>query len=371
MRPLRPLCLSITLMLASLAAAQVSRIVIPAGTPEDLALQEISKEQDTAKRNEMFRDFADKYSANPAAVAYAYWQLSQSALAEGDPKSALELGDKALAAMPSAIEIMVSQVGVAQQLKDNDKIIGYAVRGANAYHGVGKPEKKDELSETRVVSEKAAFKEAYEFLEAAAFNAISGEQDPKRRVSYIERYLQAFHESRFDEQVRQYAIYTFQQLNDSARLAQFGEKALAANPNSVPTLVLLASAYAEDQKGGNLAKAISYARKAIELSKADGAGAERSQKLSAGVAHSAMGYALLRQEKTTAAIAELERATDMLQEDLSAHSTVLYRLGFAYAKLNRLSDARKVLNKAVQVEGPFQQASRELLAKISARATRP
>ena len=44
---------------------------------------------------------------------------------------------------------------------------------------------------------------------------------------------------------------------------------------------------------------------------------------------------------------------------------MLYRLGFAYAKLNRLNEAREVLSEAVQVQGPFQQPSRDLLAKVN------
>jgi Flp pilus assembly protein TadD len=44
----------------------------------------------------------------------------------------------------------------------------------------------------------------------------------------------------------------------------------------------------------------------------------------------------------------------------------LYRLGYAYAKLNRSAEARDVLNEAVKIDGPLQQPSRELLGKVSA-----
>src|SRR5581483_304111 len=127
------------------------------------------------------------------------------------------------------------------------------------------------------------------------------------------------------------------QLNDSARLLAYGEKALAANPNSIPTLILLANAYAEDSKGTNLTKA--------------------------------MSYALMREDKTLAAIAEFKSATELLKEEPNAYSTALYRLGYGYAKINKLTEARAVLNEAVNIPGPFQGPSRELLTKVnSARA---
>src|SRR5271168_4112844 len=77
--------------------AQMDKIVIPAGTPEDHDLQAISNEQDAAKKLAMYQDFVQKYSSNPAAVAYGNWQISQTYQTTGDLGKALEYGDKALA----------------------------------------------------------------------------------------------------------------------------------------------------------------------------------------------------------------------------------------------------------------------------------
>jgi len=60
------------------ASAQIDKIVIPAGTPEDHDLQEISNQQDAAKKLAMYQDFVQKYAANPAAVAYGNWEISQA-----------------------------------------------------------------------------------------------------------------------------------------------------------------------------------------------------------------------------------------------------------------------------------------------------
>jgi hypothetical protein len=57
--------------------AQIDKIVIAAGTPEDQALATISKEDDAQKKVAMYEDFLKQFAANPAAVAYGNWQLSQ------------------------------------------------------------------------------------------------------------------------------------------------------------------------------------------------------------------------------------------------------------------------------------------------------
>jgi len=78
----------------------VERIVIPAGTPEDQALQDISKESDAQKKLTMYRIPAE-ILGDPAAVAYGNWQVSQYYQTAGDLPKALEYGDKHSLALPT------------------------------------------------------------------------------------------------------------------------------------------------------------------------------------------------------------------------------------------------------------------------------
>jgi tetratricopeptide (TPR) repeat protein len=351
--------------------AQVERIMIPAGSPEDQALQTISKETDPQKKVAAYEDFVKTYASNPAAVAFGNWQLAQSYQGAGDLAKALEYGDKALAGSPHNFDILVSQANIAQQMKDNAKVMDYAERGGEAFRGIGKQGKPSGVSDqdfaTQAANDREAVKSSYEYLQAVAFNAIVEEKDPKVRMSYIERFTAAFPDSKYGEQVSQYAMFTLGpgQLNDQARLLAFGEKSLASNPDSVPALLLLANAYVEDTKPASIAKSVTYAQKVIVLSKGEAPDAERSQKLSAGVAHSTLGFAYMKQDKTAAAVPELKSAAALLKgQDEVAYATSLYRLGYAYAKLNKKADAITVLNEAIKVPGPLQQPSKDLLSKV-------
>jgi tetratricopeptide (TPR) repeat protein len=271
------------------------------------------------------------------------------------------------------MDILISQAGIAQQLKDDGKIIDYAEKGGLSFEGVAKQPKPDGTSDedfkASVLSDQDALKSGHAFLESLGFNAITDEKDAKKRMSYIERYTAAFPNSQFQEQVSQYAMYTLGpgQLNDSARLLAFGEKSLAANPNSMPVLLMLANTYVEETKPASWGKAATYSQKVIGLAKANDGDADRTRKLSAGVAHSTLGYAYMKQDKTTAAIPELKSASALLKgQDDVAYATALYRLGYAYAKVSKNTEAREILSEAVKIEGPLQQPSRELLEKVNA-----
>ncbi len=364
------------LLLTTLASAQSDKIVIPAGTPEDHDLQAISSEQDAAKKLALYQDFVQKYASNPAAVAYGNWQISQAYQTSGDLNKALDYGDKALVGSPRNLDILVSQASIAQQAKDNSRLMTYAAKGGEVCSSIAKQKKSEGMSDEdfnrQLEDQKNSSRNNCDFLESAGFNVIADEKDAKARMAEIESFSAAFPDSKFSNDVASYAMYTLGpgQLNDQARLFSYGEKTLAANPNSVPALLLLAGTYVDDPHPGSLAKAVSYSQKAITAANPDAPDADKSRKLSGGMAHSILGYAYIKQDKTQAAIPELKSAAALLKgQDEQQYSIALYRLGFAYAKLNRINEARDVLMEAVKINGPVQSLSQELLAKVnSARA---
>jgi tetratricopeptide (TPR) repeat protein len=363
--------LFITLVFCLTAVSQ-TKITIPAGTPEDKALTEISQEADNDKRITMLEAFVEKYASNRGAVAYGNWQLSQQFTAS-DPNKALAFGDKALAAMPDVLDILQSQTDLAQQAKNYAKVVDYATRGAVVVQGIDKQQRPEGFDEQSWIDNQKRDREQaqpiFDYMATAAYNAMAAEPDPKKRVTEIERYSEAFKGTKLMENVNLLAVATFQEMNDLPKLMSFGEKALAADPKNASLLTLMANAFAEDQKGTELVKADIYARRAIELIKADQTAPEANRLVTEGFAHQVLGYSLLRQEKTPAAIAELKMSVAMLQSDPTKLSIALYRLGYAYAKSKQNANAKQTLTQATEVEGPFKEAAKELLAKVNAAPT--
>jgi tetratricopeptide (TPR) repeat protein len=362
------------LLLSSVVYSQVEKISIAAGSPEDQALTLISNEQDASKKTAMYQDFLQKFASNPTAVAYGNWQLSQYYQSTGDLAKAKEYGEKAAAGSPRNIDILVTQVTIAQGLKENAAMFKYSLQGGEAYDSIEKQPKPADISDqefaSRVASDKDANKSSYDFFESAAFSAIATETDSKTRMDYIEKFTPVFPNSKFDDQVASLAMLSLSELKDSRRLIAYAEKALAANPNSLPALLLLANTYADSSDPGSLAKSVTYAQKAIALAKADDPSADKPAKISAGVAHSTLGRAYAKQGKTVPSITELKTATTLLKgQDDQQYSVAAYFLGWDYAKLNRLTEARAVLSDALAVQGPMQPSIKDLLSKVnSARA---
>jgi tetratricopeptide (TPR) repeat protein len=357
--------------LISRANAQVDHIVIAAGTDEDHALQAITNEQDTQKKLAMYQDFVQKFSANPQAVAFGNWQISQTYQAGGDLTKALDYGDKALAGSPHNLDILVSQANIAAQAKNNSKLMDYVSKGGEVCQAVAKEPKPDGMSDadfaTKLTEDKSQVQGSCDFFETMGLNVISSESDARTRMEYIDKFTTGFPDSKYQETVSNLALQSLSQLKDNTRLVAFGEKMLAANPNSLPALLLLANYYSDDPKPGSSAKAIGYCQKVIEVAKADAPDADKSRKLSAGAAHSTIGWAYLKQEKTAASIPELKAAAALLKgQDDQMYARALYGEGFAYGKLNKLTEAREALSEAVKIPGPLQSMSQDLLTKVNA-----
>jgi tetratricopeptide (TPR) repeat protein len=357
-----------SLLLTIAVCAQVSKIVIPAGTPEDQELQAITNEPDAQKRIALYEAFVAKYASNPAAVAYGNWQISQLYLAAGDPAQALAAGDKGLAAMSGNLDLLASQATVAQQMKDNGRVVDYAARGGAAFQGIGKQPAPEGMSpadfEARVAQEREDARSNYEYLEGAAYGAIAAESDGKTRMAYIERFNGVFPKSRYRDQVTQFALISLQQMNDRAGVVAFGEKTLADDPDNVTTLLLLAETMAENAK--TRPKALEYARKAVALSKGDEGSDDAQKRLLAASAHSVLGFVLVMQGSYQAAIPELKAAAGPLREQEAAESRVLYCLGLSYAKLRSYTEARTYLSQAANIPGPYQKYARDMLAQVNA-----
>jgi len=371
---MRRALLFILLLQSIMAGAQVAHLLIPAGSPEDKDLQAVAAENDAEKRIQMLQDFLQKYAANPQAVTYGQWQLAQQYLDAGDTARALEWGQKAVAGQPNNLDILVFVAGAAHRAKAYDLVVDCTVRGATAFNGIAAQPKPEGMNPEdfalRVKQTQDTVRSSYEYLEVAGLNAMVSEQNARKRMGYIERYITAFPGSRFQEQVMQLAVSTLGELKDSARLVSFGEKALAANPKSMSTLVVLSEAFGESPDAGSGPRAESYARKALDLSSAQ-AGIDAAQvQLYTGMARSALGNSLLKEDKNLPAITELKAATVELKGQGDAYSLALFRLGFAYAKTGKLADAKVALSELVKIEGPYQPMAKDLLAKVEAGAAR-
>lgn len=362
----------LALILAAPAAAQLTQIIIPAGSDADKATAAINAEADPQKRIAMLNDFVKQFASDKMALAFGYQLLAQQYQMAGDMPKAIDAAEQAYGAVPNNIDIVTTAVTVAQAGKNNAKTLEYACKGGDLIHSIAKQPKPEGMDDAafaeRVKFEQEKYQQQYDFFESAAYNTIAGEDDPKARMAYIDQYTAAFPKSKFAQNVMQFAMLSLQQMNQPAKFAEFGEKLLAANRDDLATLVMLANVFAQEQSGAHFAKATEYARRAIELAKSKPD--DKQAQFSAAIAHSSLGAVLMRQEKTAPAIAELKLAEPVLKDDQDAGGMVLYYLGFGYAKLQKLPEAKAALGDCVKLTGAYRQPCKDVLDKVNAARPR-
>lgn len=372
MSPTRVGLIVVFALLTSLSFGQIDKLTIAAGTPEDKDLTAIGNENDTQKKISMYQDFLQKYASNKMAVAYANWQLAQAYQSDGETQKAFEAGDKALALSPRNMDILTSMATIAQQAKDNAHLFQYATQGGDAYASIEKQPKpanvSDEQFKSDMQGELDQYRSAYTFLETSAFNALSTESDPKVRMAYVDKFSASFPNSGLKDQVAAFAMDALSSMGDPKRVIAYGEKALAANPDDTSVLLVLGLTYVQTAEGA--AKAIPYAQKTIAVSKGDEPSATTSNRVMAGTAHCILGRAYALQGKTLPSISELKTATTMLKgEDEQQYAVAAYFLGWNYAKLNKIADAKAILTEGAAIPGSMQAPIKDLLTKVNSAKT--
>ena len=137
--------------------------------------------------------------------------------------------------------------------------------------------------------------------------------------------------------------------------------------------MLLADDYSE--KGENLDKAETYAKKAAALSdtakKPDGvsdADWQKQAKVQKGIALSALGQIDLQKKDNAAAVDNLTKAAPLLKGNNSVYARNQYRLGFAYLNLKKTAEARQAFTDAASVDSPYKGPAEEKLRAMPATA---
>jgi tetratricopeptide (TPR) repeat protein len=196
--------------------------------------------------------------------------------------------------------------------------------------------------------------------ELDAYLEIASQTTPQQIVIDVDAFAARFPESKLLGIAYQYQMHAFQQLGKFDGVLTAGQKALAANPENVNTLLTLAPVIANGamqrpDRDQLLAQAESYAKQALigidkirpphKISLEQWELEKRSMQCSA---YETLGVIALDRGDAKTAISEFE-ATIPLPP--AADGTRFFRLGVAYASDGRAEDAKKSFQRAVEL-GP-------------------
>jgi tetratricopeptide (TPR) repeat protein len=218
-------------------------------------------------------------------------------------------------------------------------------------------------------------KEWKAYMEYAFFQLLQREPDGSKRVQRLDSFVKAYPDSPNAGQIAFNYYIAYKMANDAAKAEEYGEKAIAADPNNASILNMVADDYATRQT--NLDKAEEYATKALEVAgnmkKPEGMTDEQfkaDQDNQLGFAHLTLGYISFQKnshtKKVLPAIEEFKTAVDLLGSNPALQGRALFYEGYAYEVLSppRHRSASDALTRAAGLAGPWQSQAEELLGKV-------
>jgi tetratricopeptide (TPR) repeat protein len=295
-------------------------------------------------------------------------------------EKAIEYGGKDIAANVLDVNLMLnllkSYVGAGKADDTAFEVINKMPAQIKSETPNSRPEKVSETDWAKAQEDMAALaKDQRAYAEYAFFQLLPRVTEPAKRVQHLDAFVQAFPDTPNAGQVNYQYFVAYEYAGNPAKADEYGEKAIAADPNNVEYLDAVANDYANRQT--ELGKAAQYAKKVLELApaakKPEGATDEQfktSQNNILGLAHVTLGYVeyqnASKTRKVAVAIKELSSAVDLLDANPELQAKALYLLGNAYefeypANHKAAVDA---LTRATGLESSFKAPSADLLAKV-------
>jgi tetratricopeptide (TPR) repeat protein len=362
--------LAVVLLGASLLRAQqpCPRLPVIINTPEDKLMLAVNGADTPQEQVDALTKFAADYPTSrfvPCVNEY----LTMTYVKMQDFDKAMEAGEKDLAANYLDVNLDVNLLKA---------YVGAGKATDNAFDLINKSPQLIHDETISSTSENAAetAKDVRAYVEYAFFQLLPRVTDAAKRVAYLDAFVKAFPDTPNMNQVSVQYFAAYQLAGDSAKMFEYGQKAVAADPKNVSTLNLVADGFATSNPP-HLDQAAEYAQKALDLAtamqKPEGMTDDQfkaSHDVALGLAHSTLGYVAMQKGAKTHhmadAITELKTASDLLDSNPPLQARALYFLGYSYELAYPANHhlAEEALTKAVSLDTPWKAQARDLLDKV-------
>jgi tetratricopeptide (TPR) repeat protein len=351
-------------------------------TPEDelmLAINGADKPQDQiAALDKYSKDHADS-KFTPCVNEY----YTMTYLKMNNYDKAIEYGEKDLAANYLDLNLLSNLMrAYVASGKVSDSVLDAVMKVPDEIKTEMNPSRPPNANDAdwQKIQQEAAQQadDSRAFAVYAFFQLMPRVADATKRIDYLDKFTKAFPdaETKYAAQINNAYFQAYQLANNADKALEYGEKAIAADPNNLMVCNAMAYTYAI-VKRSNLDKASEYARKALTLGEAmkkpDGvsdADFKNEQDNQLGMAHLTLGYVSFlkagKSRRVGPAIQELKSAADLFGGNPGLRGQALFYLGNAYEFEYPANHgaAIEALSKASGLAGPWQSSAKELLGKV-------
>lgn len=369
--------LMIFLFTAASALAQIGKSVsVAAGTPEDKALADIYAAPDTPVKIAMIDKFMEEYGKGDLELL-GDQLYAQTYLAQKNYAKVYQYGEKALALDPESLSTVVTMVHAAEEQGNTDKLfsIGEKAAAILARFKASPPPvgtSPDDWSRQKDLALNNAQQEIG-YVQYALVNAAYKTSNPAARAALFERYAAAFPDSPYSTAVREQTAVAYQEAKNTPKMLKTAQDILAADPNNIAMLLLLADYWSDS--GEQLDKAAADAQNALDLlakaKKPENLNDEQWQQqlsLQKGIAYSSIGEVRRRKDQDAQAVDAFKQASPLLKSNTVTYARNLCRLGLTLSNMKRIPEARTVLTEAASLNSPYKSTAQEALDKIGVAA---
>jgi tetratricopeptide (TPR) repeat protein len=355
--------------------AQIGKaVIVSAGSEVDRQLNEINAATDPAAKLKLIDAFSAAHSDGDLQIL-ADEQYVNYYLAAKQYDKVFEYGDKLFALDPDNFSNAVNMVRAANEKGDTDRLFAAGERTSGILQRFkAQPPPAGTSPETWKAQQQQqleSVKDNQGYIEQSLMNAAYQQKDANKKAALLVRFANLFPDSPNAGQALSAAALTYQQAQNRPKMIETANSALEKDPDNLGILLLLADDYSE--KGEQLDKAESYAKKAASLcdtaKKPDGVSDADWQKqinLQKGLAFSAIGQIDLQKKLNPAAVESLTKAAPLLKSNAAVYARNQYRLGFAYLNVKNTAGARQAFTDAASVDSPYKAPAQDKLKGLGA-----
>jgi tetratricopeptide (TPR) repeat protein len=361
-------------------AQQIGKYVpIQAGSDADHALTAINAATDPTQKLALIDRFAagaGQEGDYPITVDGLY---VETYITLKNYDRAFEYGDKLFALDPDSFTNAQNMVRAASEKGDVDRLISYGEKAQGIFQrfktATAPAGSSEQLWEQNKALALEANKDGYAYIQQMVFSGVYQVKEPGKRAELLARFAKTFPDSPYANQALGVAAMAYQQSQNIPKMLEVANGLLNKDPNNLGMLLLLSDYYCD--KADQLAKAETYARKAISLldaaPKPEGATDEQwaqQKDLQKGLALSSLGQVNIEKKANAQAVDNLKAAAPLLKQDDASYGRNQYRLGFALLNLKRTAEAKEAFTQAASVNGPFKSLAQDKLKTATAPARR-
>ena len=337
-------------------------------TPEGKAQQAIGLETDEAKKLALMEQFVQQFPKDKSA-GWMYDHMQEIYIKTNQPDKVMANTEKLLALDPTYDVAAHQALKAAESKKDLDLIkkwAGILWQAANKVATSPQPKEADAVANWKANVDWAT--QAKQYADYALFAAVST-APPEKQVQLVEAMQAQNPQSQYLGQTTSILFNAYLQMKANDKALALAEKTLAADQTNEDMLLLVTNSYFDSKK--EPAKVHAYAAKVVEIMSAkqkpqgmSDADWENRKNRFLGAAHYISGKLYYTQNSFPNADRELRAALPLVSGDPQAKPEVLFYLGVANFKMQKIQDAADFNKECAAMKSQFTGLCAKNLAAI-------